>query len=317
MPGAQSTRDLQIVDAVLTNIARAYKPEGFIYNQVAPTIPVSVDSGRYPIFDGFFDDDVDNKVQDRALTPEVDFSFSTDTYFCEDYRLKATITRKEERNAQSVLRLRQNKLDIVLMRMAIRREKRIAAALRKSDVAGGQLNLGSTPSVNWDQDTATIELDIKTGKLAVRDATGMLTNTIVIPFKVAYAMALQEDIRAQLRWDNSGQANQTLQLGDRVLPAVIHGHNVVIANAMYNTAKEGAAKSLGEIWGDHVRLLYVAPGGGGWGIPSVAYSFQAEPEIVDRWRDNDPPVESVRAWECLDEKICAPDAGYELRSVLS
>ena len=215
-----------------------------------------------------------------------------------------------------MLRLRQNKLDVVLTRMAIRREKRIAAALRKT-TNGGQLNLGATPSVNWDQDTATIEADIKTGKLAVRSATGMLTNTIVIPFPVAYAMALQEDIRAQLRWDNSGQSNNTIQLGDRVLPSVIHGHNVVIANAMYNTAKEGSAKSLDEVWGDHVRLLYVAPGGGGWGIPSVAYSFQAEPEAVDRWRENDPPVEFVRAWECVDEKVCAPDAGYEISSVLS
>lgn len=316
MPGTKSSRDLQIVDVVLTNIARAYKPQGMIYDQVLPTIPVTLDAGLYPIFDGFFDDDVDNKVSDRALTPEVDFSWSTESYLCEDYRLKASITDKEERNAHSAIRLRQTKLETVLMRMLLRRERRAATLLRKTTNGGG-LNLGAAPSVNWDQATATIETDIKTGAMAVRDVTGMVTNTMVIPFKVAYEMSMQEDIRALLRWDVTGRPQNVLELGDRLLPNVIHGHRVIIPGGMRNTAQEGGTKSLTDIWGDHVRLLYVAPGGGGWGVPSVGYSFKAKPEVVDRWRENDPPVEYVRAWECVDEKIAAPDAGYEIASVLS
>jgi hypothetical protein len=316
MPGTRNARDLQVVDAVLTNVARAYKPHGFIYDTVFPSIPVTLDSGLYPIFDGFFDDDVDNKVQDRAETPEIDFTWSTDTYLCEDYRLKASITAKEERNAHSALKLRQNKLDAVLMRMAIRRERRAATLLRKTDVTGGALNLGATPSTNWDQDAATIEADVATGKLAVYNATGMVPNTIVIPYAVAVAMSYQQDIRDILKYTVNGQ--DIIRLGEAVLPATIWGLRVIIPmGAMRNTANEGAAKSLTDIWGDHVRILYVAESGGGWGIPSVAYSFKAQPEVVDRWRSNDPPVEYVRAWECLDEKVCAPDAGYVLSSLLS
>lgn len=317
MAGTKSPRDLQIVDAVLTNIARAYKPEGMIYDQVMPTIPVELDSGRYPVFDSFFDDEVDNKVSDRAITPEVDFTWSTDTYFCEDYRLKASVTDKEVRNTNDVIRLRQSKLDTVLLRMALRRETRAAALLRKTTNGGG-LNLGATPGTNWDTSTA-IETDIMTGALAVRDATGMVTNTMIIPFKVAYAMALNTTIRALLRWDVTGESGTApLRLGDRLLPSVIHGHRVIIAGAMRNTAKEGATKSLTDIWGDHVRLIYLpANGTGGWGVPSTAYSFRALPEVVDRWVERDPPVEFVRAWECVDEKVAAPDVGYELTALLS
>ncbi len=315
MPGTKNSRDLQLVDVVLTNIARAYKPSGMIYDQVLPTISVEMDSGKFPIFNGFFDDDVDNKVSDRALTPEIDFDWSTDTYYCEDYRLKATITRKEERNAHSAIRLRTTKLEAVLMRMALRRETRAAALLRKTTNGGG-LNLGATPSVNWDQATAVIETDIKTGAVAVRDATGMQTNVIVIPWKVAYEMSMQEDIRALLTWSVTGAPSNALTLGERFLPSVIHGHRVVIPGAMRNTAGEGATRTLSDIWGSSVRLLYIPSGGGGWGIPATAYSFKALPEVVDRWRDNDPPVESVRAWECIDEKVTAPDAGYEINEVL-
>lgn len=311
---AKNSRDLQFVDAVLTNVARAFRPSGFISQTILPRVPVEVDSGKYPVFDGFFDDDTDPKVADRVETPEVDFEWSEDTYYCEDYRLKASITKKEERNAHSVLRLRQNKLTTVQTRMAIRRERRVAEMLRKT-TNGGQLNLGAGVSNKWNVDAATIEADIKTGSLASYNATGLGTNTIVIPYEVAYEMAIQQDIREIIKYTVPG--DRILIEGERVLPAVLHGHKVVIPKgAMRNTAKEGATKSLSDIWSDSVRLIYVPEGGGGWGIPATGYTFVAEPEIVDRWRDDDPPVEFVRAWECVDEKVAAPDLGYEINDVL-
>lgn len=315
MAAAKSSRDLQFVDAVLTNVARAYKPHGFIADTVAPRIPVQLDSGKYPVFDGFFDDDVDPKVGDRAETPEVDFTWSEDTYLCEDYRLAASITKKEERNAHSVLRLRQNKLDIVLSRMAIRRERRVAEALRKTS-NGGLLTLGANTSNKWNTGaSADIEGDIKTGAVAVYNETGYVTNVIAMSFLVAYEIALNPDIREIVKYTVDGR--EVLRLGDRLLPSTLHGHRVVIAQgAMRNTAKEGATRSLTDIWADHVRLLYVPEGGGGWGIPATAYQFEAEPQVVDRWRDNDPPVEKVRAWECVDEKVCGPSMGYEIGDVL-
>lgn len=314
MANARNSRDLQFVDHVLTNVARGYKPSGFIAHEVAPKVSVSIDDGKFPVFNGFFEDDTDNKVPDRAETPEIDFTWSEDSYHCEDYRLKASITRKEERNAHSVLRLRQNKLEAVLMRMAIRRERRIAGQLRKT-TNGGKLTLGGGVSKKWNDPDATIETDIKGAALAAYDLTGMTTNTIVIPYKVAYAVAVQPDIREILKYTVNGE--EIIRLGDRILPSVIHGHRVLIPKgAMRNTAAKGEAKALEEIWQDHVRLLYLPEGGGGWGIPATAYTFEAEPEVVDRWRENDPAVEYVRAWECVDEKVCGPDLGYEIADVL-
>lgn len=318
--GTRNARDLQIVDAVLTNIARAYKPAGFIYGQVFPSIPVQLDAGLYPIFDGFFDDDVDNKVSDRAETPEVDFQWSTDTYLCEDFRLKASYTKKEERQAHSILMLRQNKLEVVLTRMAIRRERRAAVVLQDSGTTGGQLTGGShTPATKWDTGAAaTVEADIKTAKIAVYRKTGMTTNTIVLPFEVAYAIAMDPEVRKQIRYDATGKPVDYVQAGEQILPGSLHGHRVIIpAGAMRNTAKEGAPKVLADIWGKSARLLYLPSGQGGWGIPSTGYSFVAEGEAVDRWRENDPPVEYVRAWECRDEKVCGPELGYEIKATIT
>jgi len=314
MPGLKSHRDLQLVDAVLTNLARAYKPSGFIYNDVCARMTVTEDAGKYPIFEGFFDDDVESKVADRASTPEVDTSYSTDTYYCEDYRLKASITAKERRQAHTALRLEQGKLDTVLLRMAIRRERRLQALLRKTS-NGGRLNLGAAAGVKWDQATATIEADIKTAKLDVYNATGLVPDTIILPYAVAATVAIQEDIREILKYTVNG--SQILDQGEFILPAQLWGMKVLIPQgAMRNSAKEGAAKSLADIWSDNVILVKRASSEA-WGNPATVYSFQANPQVVDRWKENDPPVEFVRAWECLDEKVTGPDMGYEISDVLT
>lgn len=314
MPGLKSHRDLQLVDTVLTNLARAYKPSGFIYDDVCARMTVTEDAGKYPIFDGFFDDDVDNKVADRAHTPEVDTSYSTDSYYCEDYRFKASITAKERRQAHSALRLEQAKLDTVLLRMAIRRERRLQALLRKT-TNGGSLTLGAAAGVKWDQATATIEADIKTAKIAVYNATGQVPDTIILPYEVAAAVAIQEDIRQILQYTVNGQ--QILDQGEFILPSQLWGMKVLIPQgAMRNSAKEGGTKSLSDIWSDNVILCKRAANEA-WGSPATVYSFSAKPQIVDRWKENDPPVEYVRAWECLDEKVTGPAMGYEISDVLT
>lgn len=320
MPDVKAPRDLQIVDQVLTQIARQYRPEGFVYNEIAPRIQVDAESGRFPTYtkESFFGDESDSgdqtKVSDRAPTPEISFEFSTETYFAEDYRLKYSITEKERRQAHAALRLEQSKLSGLLDRMAIRREVRLAAKLLDTGNGGELTTTNITTANNWDDDAATIEDDIKSGALSVRDLIGRLTNTIVMDLSVAYAVALQQDIREILKYTVNGQ--DILREAQGILPAQLHRHRVVVADAMRNTAAKGASTSLGEVWGDDVRLLYVAPNGG-WGVPSVAYSFSVFGEVVDRWRENDPPVEYVRAWEDVDEKVCAPEAGVVIEDTLS
>lgn len=314
-PGA-----LQVYDPVLSNLARMYRPVGFIADQLVADIPVSTLSGQYPVFteDFWFQNDVDTLIVDRAPSKEVDFEWSTDTYLCEEHGLKVSITELERQQAISQLRLERNKTEFLAHRMRLAKEIRVAALLNTQDNGGGLDNtMDNTPSVNWDQATATIEDDIKGGVLAVYDAIGLAPNTIVIPYKVAYAMAVQEDIRAILANQMSGSNPSFLELGSRVLPGVIHGMKVIVPmGAQKNPNREGGATSRSEIWSDDVRLLYVDQNAE-WGIPSVAYRFVHTRPRVTRWSIVDPDVDYVRQMERFDEKIVADKAGYVLHSVLS
>lgn len=317
MPGTRGPKSLQIYDPVLTNLARQYKPTGFIGDTLLADQPTNVLSAQYPVFDKnyWFQVATDNEVTDRTPAREVDFEWSTESYLCKEYALKVSWSDLEAQQAHGALRLTQNKTEFLTHQMALAHEVRIANLLRKTSNGGG-LNLGVAPSVNWDQATAVIEEDIKTGVLAMFDLGVPAPNTIVIPYKVAYAMALQEDIRALLRADTTGKGVDYITLGSRILPAVIHGMRVVIPQGQVMSGNEGATGTISEIWGDHVRLLYVNSSAG-YGTPSVAYKFNHTSKKVTRWRTVDPDINYIREFERYALKVVAPDCGYEIASVLS
>lgn len=343
--------NLQFVDEVLSNVAKQFRPDGYIYDQIVSPQPVRFRSGRYPVFDpaGFFASGGNLKVADDAATPMIDFKWSHDVYLAEDYRLQTKITRAEELQANPVLKLDYSKTIGLLGVFATNRELRLANKLR-AQANGGQFTIPPfTPSVKWDQGTATtpatIQADIQQAIVAQKKLCGKRVNTIVLDYEVALAIGNDYTLKDQIKY----------QIGPRiiaegmaaVLPPTLFGLNVIVADdPMYNVGRPGDAQAtLAGVWGNSVRLIYV-PTVAAWGLPATAYSFRApvvdgaggtqppatmlptgqggqEPgpagdwTIVDRWWEMDPPCEHIRAWECVDERVVAPELGVEIQNVLA
>jgi hypothetical protein len=339
MPSGKATRELQVVDVVLTNVARNFTPSGYAYGQVCPTIGVDVLSGLYPVYDEayWYSVEAEAKMSDRAETPEIDFSWSTDTFLCEDYGLKISITPRERQQAHAALRLETQKVRYLMKQLAQRREVRLANKLRKVGTGNGALTSGAAATAAFATSTA-IEADWKTAKTAVYDLTGESPNVAIVPYKKAYDMATNATLRDIFKYQVNSETIIRLGTdgdGEEVfLPRWFQGTRLIVPKgAMKQSGHEGAAKSLSEIWGTSVRFLYVDPNAG-WGVPSTVYQFQhavlsgsgrasipADDEngesgpVVDRWSQADPRKDFVRAMECVDEKVCAPDLGYELTGV--
>ncbi len=315
MPGAVTVKSGQLVDPVLTNLGRRYRPEGLIADIVCPKVPVNKESGKYPVWDSdaFFATDVDPLVPDRAETKEVDLNLSTEPYSAEEYALKTSVSARERENVDDIIGLREAKQQAVQDRLELAREVRVATILRKSTNGGG-LSLGATPTKNWSEDEGTIEIDVKTGIEAIYDATGLTPNTIVLPFKVANATAIQKAIREIFKYTVNGQ--ELLAKGANSIPPEIWGLKVVIPRSRRATNKEGQAAAFTDVWGDNVRILYVDPAPNKE-KPSTAYTFTARDWETKTWLSDDPDVEYIRPSQIVDEKVVAPDSGYEIASVLS
>jgi hypothetical protein len=222
------------------------------------------------------------------------------------------VSPREISNAEGLLRLRETKVQGVRDLIALHRETRVAALLT---AAGGLSNSG-TPSNNWNVDAGTIEADILAAKEAIYDDTGRVPNTIIIPWKVANAIAMQQDIRELLKYTVDGR--QVLAVGENILPAMLWGLNVIVPQVQATTSREGAGtQTFTDVWGDSVRVLYVNPTPDTQ-RPSVGYTLQSRGFEVRAWRENDPNVERIRVSDgILEEKLVAPEAGYEIIDVLS
>jgi len=213
--------------------------------------------------------------------------------------------------------------------MALSREIRLANLLMdpaSSAAVNGQGGLTSgnsaTPSAKWDTGTSNPEADLRAASLAIYNSIGLHPNVLVVPYPVAYNLATQhgtDTFRGQMLYTVNGQ--QAIREGIGILPDMIHGMRVIIPlGPQTNSAPDSdgglATGTQSEIWGKHVRLLYVE-NGAPWGTPSVCYQFQHTAPLVSRWRQNDPDIDYIRQWERTDERVVAPDAGYVLTSVIS
>lgn len=343
---------LQFVDDVLSNLAKQFRPDGYVYDRVVSPMPVAHSFGRYPVFDpsGYFATGGKLEVADDAETPIVDFGWSHDTFSCLDRRLATRVTRAEALQAHAALRLDYSKTIGLLTMFANNRENRLAIRLLAQDVGGQFTNAAYSPSHAWDSgSTATIQADIQAALLVAMKASGRRPNTIVMDYEVALAIANDPTVKTQLQYRIGPEifSNQVADMlagnGGGVLPAKLFGLNVVIADGtLQNTSRPGQAMSLTGTWGTSARLIYCDPAAQ-WGIPATAYAFRApviesghqppasimpsgsgsqEPgpagdwATVDRWWEYDPPGEIIRVWERVDERVVAPELGVEIRGTL-
>jgi hypothetical protein len=307
------------VDALLSNLARKYTPnlDGMIADQVAPYLPVVHESDIYPVWDQgpFFATDVDDLVPDREEPRIVEFSHSTAAYRTQRRELAWDISDRERKNADNQLNLEATRQQGTLARLMLKREIRVAAMLRKT-TNGGQLTLGANASAKWDNAATTygtFAADIMTGKTAIRQAIGATPNVIIIPAAVAEGM--HKSLLFQLLQQAPG-AEKLLTQDFPVLPPVLFGMRVLVGGQISNSAVEGQTDSYSDIWSEQVRMLYVT-NGPAVENPSVAYTFRSEELTTRTDRLQRKRVDWYAVGQTIDERVVAPNAGYEINDCLT
>ena len=306
------------IDALLSNLARLYRPTEFIADMISPYLDVVHESDVYPVWTqgDFYGTDVDDLVPDRGTVKMVEISHTTARYQCQRRELGWDISDRERKNQDAPLNLERNKQVATMGRLMLKREGRVATSVRKTTNGGGLL-LGANAAASWSTAaTTSIETDVRTGREGVRTAIGIRPNTIVIPEAVASGMETNTTLNNKLIY-TYGDAGNRPQLSDvfPLLPPVLFGMRTVVPGLIQNTAKEGQTETYSDVWGKAVRLLYIT-GGPAIEIPSVAYTFRSEVLTTRTWRDEERRKTNYAVGQTIDEEIVAPNAGYEINACI-
>jgi len=279
-------------DQFLTNLALTYPTGTFIGTQVAP-----VRTGVRTADSVFVDaDDSIKQVNDEAdVVPANQINFDVGTpysYKTTRKALSATILDKTQRNEESIVKskIRETKKLQNILRM--KHEYRVASVLTSSSKVTNYAALTNTDRF----DNASYANNFFTTKVPaamtfIRNNTGQVANTIVIPFEAAMYLANDTFVR-DIKYQNAlAVVEQSGVLAKVGLPAYIKGMKVIIADARVNNANEGETASKGNVWGKNVLIGYV-PGNDAedtFGIMTMEY----EPFAVYEERMTNPKATKI------------------------
>jgi hypothetical protein len=214
----------------------------FVAGQVFPAIPVNNRSDVYYKYNrgDFFR----NNMQKRAPgTPAVagGYKLATAPYICDVWALKKIIDDQIRANSDSPLQPDRDATYWLTQQALINRDVSWAAAYFGSGVWGTDLTgvagvPGGGQFKQWDQTGSTPLDDILNGQLAVKRATGMWPNVLVIGAQTFIKLLTNAQIIDRLKYGQTAPGPVVVGLED--LQALFKIKKVVVASAVQTTSPE-------------------------------------------------------------------------------
>lgn len=312
MPATQ--RDVHI-DVPLSNVAIAYRPDGFIADQLAPIVQVKKQSDSYHIWDisdAFRTEDDKRAPGDEANVME--YSVSSDTYYADNYALKDRIPYEDLKNADAawVFTERSARAERIKDKLYLNWEYRVGMQC----TSGSNVGSYTTTSSGWTDKTNSDPIsDINTGIDNVLGVTGYRPNHIVMG-EYAWRNFRETDKAIDRIYGNAMQGNARV-VTQKQAAALFEVDRVLVGRTYYNSADEGQSESLSQIWNDNV-LVYYAPPTPSKNAPSFMYSFRWNEVMNMQAAVYDLPkakAEEVELGYYQDEKITATTLGFLITGV--
>lgn len=267
------------VNRPLTNISVAYVQDSaaFIADKVFPNIPVDKQSNTYFIYGrGEFNRD---EMQERAPATESvggGYNVSPDgLYYARKYSFHKDIPDEVRANADEPLAPDRDTTIYLTNKAMIRREKIFVNTYFKSGVwTVDWTGVASGPTgqqkLHWSDAASDPIKDIKAAKTEQLRMTGFEPNTLTLGRPVWDALTEHPDIVDRIKY---GQTPGAPAIATRAtLAALFEVGQILVANAVENTAVEGVAESSAFIAGKHALLAYVTPTPGLM-TPTAGYTF--------------------------------------------
>jgi len=318
------------VDRPLTQIAiaLAQNPDMFVADRVFPILPVSKQTDSYfTIPRGAWKRDEMKKRAPGTLSAERTHEVSTDTYKCDVWALHEMLDDQTRANYDDPLQP-EREISIGLSEAGmIRKELQFvtdffSAGLWTSDLTGvDSASPGAGQVGRWDRADSTPIEDVRLGKRNVHQRTGYRPNVMVMGREVYDALLDHPDIVGRL---DRGQTQGPAIVLRQNLAALFELDEVLVMDAVYNTAVEGATDSYSFIGGKSALLAYRAPRPGLY-LPSAGYTFSWSGLLgagalgmrMKNIRDEKRESNMLEIQMAFDQKLVSADLGQFFATIVN
>jgi len=315
MPFIQPSRSDVHVDGPLTNISVAFMQDqnNFVADRVFPNIPVSHQSDVYYTYPkGEFNRD---DMEVRAPGTEsagANYQLATDTYSAPVRALHKDVADQVRANADDPLSPDREATEFLTTKALINREANWAAEY----FSAGVWDTDVTSGLNWDDGANSDPIaDVRTGVRTILQNTGFVANTLVLGRQVFDILADHPDIIGRLdRGQTSGPARSTLE----AMAALFELEQVLVMNAIQNTAAKGQTDSHSFIGNSVDALLCYSAPNPGLMVPSAGYTFSWTGFLgasqngmrMKRFRLDAIESDRIEIDQAYDQKLVSSELGY-------
>lgn len=321
------------INQPLTNISIAFlqSADNFVAGRVFPQIPVSKQADAYFTYDrGEFNRD---EMEERAPATESaggSYEIGDDTYYARVYAFHKDIPDQVAANADSPINLDREATEYVTHKGLIRREVNWASTYFQGGVwtfefdgvdsgatAAGSLdptNASNNDVLRWNDASSTPIENIRLAKRFVQESTGFMPNTLTLGKPVYDALVDHPDIVGRIdRGQTVGAARANLV----TLADLFEVDQVLVMQAVQNTAKKGQTANHAFIGGKNALLSY-APPSPGLMTPSAGYTFNWTGLVaggengmqITRFRMQNLKADRVELEMAWAQKLVAVDLGF-------
>lgn len=301
------------IDRALTSLSQAVQNEGFVCDLIFPPLPVMKDS------DKFFKYDKSNLRVDttdwapKTQVKETNWDVTTDNYSVERHGLGELMEDDEVDNADEPLSIASDTTETITEKLLIRREKKLATLLTTTGTFDSDARPALAAAQRWDNyasSSSDPNIDIQTGRKTIFQKLFRKANTLILPYIVYETVREHPKVMERVKYVSEAIVDTG------VLARLWNVDRVIIAGSGENTAKEGQADALAQIWGKNAWLGYVEPRPRRK-RPSWGYCFQSQKMLVERWRDNPRKGEMLRVSYKEIHKVVTSGAGYWIQTAIN
>lgn len=276
-----------IIDKLLTNVSSMYKPEGYISESIFPFVGVKQKTGKLAKYGHSHLRIESSIVAGRGKYRRVEpITRSNVGYDIEGHGLEGLVTKDDYRNVELPYKAEEDEALGLASQLWTEKESVLATALAATGTITQNVTLSGTSQFS-DYSNSSPLTRFKTARQAVKDGCGKMPDTAWMDSRVANVLKFHPELLDFLGFKFTKPGGLSMDS----LAQALDVKRILIADADYNTAKEGQADALSAIWGKHL-WFGVCPEKAATQQVSAGYRLGYEgssPRKVYKYAENNPP----------------------------
>lgn len=307
------------IDSALSQFAVAIKNRDYIADACLPVLKVQKPSDKFFKWDpdSYFEESNPILSGNDSMPSRARHKVSTDNFSCVDYGLIDFLSSKTEASADAPLRPRMSLTRLIVNKLMLARERRVAGLVFGSGNYGSN-TAALSGSDRWDNASSNPANKI----WEAIEACDVRPNVMVLGAQVWTALRNNQKFLDMIYGRSSTSAGATPLTPTLAMVAQAFDLDAVLVGAAkYNTNREGATSAKGYVWGKSAALIRVAPQPDMLETDTFGYTFRFQEPQVELISDQKPGLAGgtwIKVTHSDDEKTVAGSAaGYLYTTVVN